>query len=298
MTLTVAIPTHNRARTLLLTVQSLARMQLEAGIDLECLVIDNNSSDETPAVVAEFARTAPFPARGVLEPRQGSSFARNRAVREARGELIFFIDDDVIVEPDWAAQLRAEIERRRLDAACGLVLARWLAPPPQWLGPEVYGKLAVHREGGVPAEALSQFFSANVGFRRDSLDRFGLFREDLGVVGGNPMSGEDTELFARIIDGGGKIGIAPRAVVHHLIGPERMTRGYFRRKSFAFGVGSAMGGGRTHNRPDKLVKNVIRMAAAAARGNRPLAFYHELECVNFFGYWYGRTMMQRNPATG
>jgi glycosyltransferase involved in cell wall biosynthesis len=297
MTLTVAIPTHNRARTLSLTLETLARVNLEAGIDLECLVIDNNSNDGTPAVVEQFARIAAFPTRRVFEPRQGSSFARNRAVREAGGELIFFIDDDVIVEPDWASELRAEIERRQLDAACGLVLAQWQAPPPDWLGPEVYGKLAVHRESGVPPEVLSQFFSANVGFRRDSLDRFGLFREDLGVVGGNPMSGEDTELFARIINGGGKVGIAPRAVVHHLIGPERMTRAYFRRKSFAFGVGSAMGGGRTHNRPDKLVKNLLRMAAAAVRGNRPLAFYHELECVNFFGYWYGRTMMWRGPAS-
>src|SRR5579885_858007 len=238
MTLTVAIPTHNRARTLLLTVQSLARMQLEAGIDLECLVIDNNSSDETPAVVAEFARTAPFPARGVLEPRQGSSFARNRAVREARGELIFFIDDDVIVEPDWAQQLLAAMRARKLDAACGIVLARWQSTPPRWLGEEVYGKLAVHPQSAAPpAEKLSQYFSAYVGLTRQCFERFGRFREDLGVVGNNPMSGEDTELFGRIIAGGGKMGIAPRAVVHHLIGPERMTRAYFRRKSFAFGVG-------------------------------------------------------------
>jgi len=173
------------------------------------------------------------------------------------------------------------------------VLARWQAAPPSWLGVEVYGKLAVHPESTPPLERLSQFFSANVGFRRECLERFGLFREDLGVVGGNPMSGEDTELFERIIKGGGRIGIAPRAVVHHLIGPERMTRAYFRRKSFAFGVGSAFGGGPSHNRADKLMKNLMRMATATARGNRPLAFYHQLECVNFFGYWYGRLALRR-----
>jgi glucosyl-dolichyl phosphate glucuronosyltransferase len=288
MKITVAIPTHNRARTLALTLGSLASLKPDPEMEIECVVIDNNSSDATPAVVDDFARGAPFAATRVFEPRQGSSFARNRAVREAGGELIFFIDDDVIVEPDWASELLAEIRRRDLDAACGLVLARWQAAPPPWLGIEVYGKLAVHPESVPPPEKLSQFFSANVGFRRTSLERFGLFREDLGVVGGNPMSGEDTELFARMIAGGGKIGIAPRAVVHHMIGPERMTRAYFRHKSFAFGVGSAFGGGVTHNRPDKLIKNLARMAAASARGNRPLAFYHELECVNFFGYWYGR----------
>src|SRR5579863_6363284 len=102
MTITVAVPTHNRARTLALALESLARLRLEPGTEIECLVIDNNSSDDTPGVVEHFARTAPFSTKRVFEPRQGSSYARNRAVREARGELIFFIDDDVIVEPDWA----------------------------------------------------------------------------------------------------------------------------------------------------------------------------------------------------
>jgi glucosyl-dolichyl phosphate glucuronosyltransferase len=294
MKVTVAVPTHNRARTLALTLGSLAALGPGNGMEIECLVIDNNSTDTTPAVVEEFARSAPFATRCVFEPRQGSSFARNRAINEARGELIFFIDDDVIVEPDWAAELIAEIRRRDLDAACGVVLAQWESPPPRWLGVEVYGKLAVHPESVPPPEKLSQFFSANVGLKREALERFGLFREDLGVVGGNPMSGEDTELFDRIMRGGGKIGIAPHAVVHHMIGLERMTRAYFRHKSFAFGVGSAFGGGRTHNRPDKLVKNLVRMAAAAARGNQPLSFYHQLECVNFFGYWYARLRLVRS----
>jgi glycosyltransferase involved in cell wall biosynthesis len=285
MKLTVAVPTHNRSQTLALTLNSLAALKLDPKFELECVVIDNNSTDATPRVVDAFAAAARFPARRICEPRQGSSFARNRAIDEARGELIFFIDDDVIVEPDWASELMAEICRRQLDAACGLVLARWQSNPPPWLGEELYGKLAVHAQSGPPPEKLSQFFSANVGFRRECLERFGLFREDLGVVAGNPMSGEDTELFGRIISGG---GTAERAVVHHLIGSERMTRAYFRRKSFAFGVGSAHSGGRTHNRPDKLVRNLVRMASAAARGERSLAFYHQLECVNFLGYWYGR----------
>jgi len=296
MKLTVAIPTHNRSQMLTLTLNSLGKLRLDREIELDCLVVDNNSSDATAAVVEAFARTAPFTVRRVLEPRQGSSFARNRAVHEAQGEMVFFIDDDVIVEPDWAAQLLAEIRRRELDVACGLVLAQWQAPRPPWLDVEVYGKLAIHPEQSTPSERLSQYFSANVGFTRECFLRFGLFREDLGVVGDNPMSGEDTELFARIINGGGKIGIAPRAVVHHMIGAERMTRPYFRRKAFAFGVGSAFSGGHTHNRPDKLIKNLVRMAAAAASGNQPLAFYHQLECVNFCGYWYGRLKLGRRPG--
>ena len=76
------------------------------------------------------------------------------------------------------------------------MLAQWQAPRPPWLDVNIYGKLAVHPEQSTPPEKLSQYFSANVGFTRECFSRFGLFREDLGVVGDNPMSGEDTELFA------------------------------------------------------------------------------------------------------
>ena len=292
---TIAIPTHNRARTLRETLDSLKAIAIPDGAAIECVVIDNASTDETPRIVEEMANSAPpFLIRGVREPRQGSSFARNRAVDEARGDFIVFLDDDATADREWLRAMLSALENRGLDAACGLVLPRWSMPPPPWLGPRLWVKLAVHDRaaiGSAPTdenEVLGNYFSANVGFRRSAFERFGRFREDLGVVGKNPMSGEDTELFARIITRGGKMGFVPDAIVHHLIGPERMTAEYLRRKSFAFGFGSAIAGGRSHNRLDKLAKNLIRMGAAAMRGDREGVIYHQLECANFFGYWRAR----------
>jgi glycosyltransferase involved in cell wall biosynthesis len=293
-TLTIAIPTHNRAATLRQTLASVARLSISQGIEADCVVIDNASNDDTAAIVEDFARDAAIPTRRVMEPRLGSSFARNRAVDETRAEFLFFVDDDAIAEPNWATELLSDLRQRNLDVACGMVLPQWSSPPPAWLGPSLWVKLAVHDrpiiEASAPqsVETLANYFSANVGFRRSAFDRFGKFREDLGVVGGNPMSGEDTELFARIIARGGRIGFAPRAIVHHMIPAERMTRSYLRRKSFAYGVGSAFAGGKSHNSVDKLVRNAIRMAAAAARSDRERMIHHELECANFFGYWKGR----------
>ncbi len=292
--ITVAIPTHNRASTLGATLASIAALRVPEGTQMDCLVVDNGSTDKTAAVVESSAASAPFQIRRLFEPRLGSSFARNRAIDEGACDFVFFIDDDAIAEPSWAVEMLAALEGRRLDAACGMVLPRWSAPPPAWLGPSLWVKLAVHVREEIEAapaekaEVLANYFSANVGFRRSAFERFGKFREDLGVVGGNPISGEDTELFERIITRGGKMGFAPRAIVHHLIPPERMTRAYLRRKSFAYGFGSAIAGGRSHNRIDKLVKNVVRTAAAALSGNGERRVYHELECANFMGYWRGR----------
>jgi len=294
--LTIAIPTHNRAATLRETLASIAMLEIPPDIAPDCIVVDNNSTDDTARTIEASAHDAPFPIRRVFEPRLGSSFARNRAVDESTADFIFFIDDDVIVERDWAAELLATLRARNLDAACGMVLPRWSSAPPEWLGPSLWVKLAVHDQRAIsssPPEAIEHlvnYFSANVGFRRTAFERFGNFREDLGVVGGNPISGEDTELFARIMTRGGTIGFAPRAIVHHMIPPERMTRAYLRRKSFAYGVGSAFAGGKSHNRPDKLFRNAFRMCAATLRGDQERALYHQLECANFLGYWRGRLL--------
>jgi glucosyl-dolichyl phosphate glucuronosyltransferase len=300
--LTIAIPTHNRAATLKATLESVAAQRLPADVDADCVVIDNASSDDTAAVVERIRANASIRLRRVVEPRLGSSFARNRAFDESRADFIFFIDDDAIAEPDWAAEMLAALETRELDAACGMVLPRWLQEPPAWLGPLLWVKLAVHDrraiENGAPpdAENLANYFSANMGIRRSAVDRFGPFREDLGVTGGNPISGEDTELYARIIAGGGRMGFAPRAIVHHMIPPERMNPAYLLRKSFAYGIGSAITGGASHNHLDKLVKNVVRMSAAAVRNDRERALYHLVECANFFGYWRGRLMLRQQSA--
>jgi glucosyl-dolichyl phosphate glucuronosyltransferase len=296
LTLTIAIPTHNRAAIVRDTLASVASLAIPADAHVECLVVDNGSTDETATVIGDFARGARLPIRRVFEPTLGSSFARNRAVDECTSDYIFFIDDDAEAERDWAVELLDDMRRRQLDAACGLVLPKWSASPPTWLGPSLWVKLAVHDRRAIESapvssfERLDNYFSANVGFRRDAFARYGKFREDLGVVGGNPISGEDTELFARILARGGTMGFAPRAIVHHAIPAERMTRAYLRRKSFAFGMGTAFAGLRNHNRLDKLVRNGIRMAGAAMRGDPERAIYHELECANFLGYWRGRLL--------
>ncbi|MGH7907034.1 MAG: glycosyltransferase family 2 protein, partial [Candidatus Binataceae bacterium] len=132
--ITIAIPTHNRAALLRGTLASLSGIKVAADSDLECIIVDNASSDATAQVAESASGTLKFPVRHVFEPRLGSSFARNRAIDEARGELICFIDDDVIVDSEWLSEMTAAIEGRGLDAACGMVAPQFLTRPPAWLG--------------------------------------------------------------------------------------------------------------------------------------------------------------------
>src|SRR5947208_5779127 len=95
---TVAIPTYNRADFLRQTLAGIATQQFPRD-HFEVLVIDNNSRDHTRAVVAEFATARPAP-RYIQESQQGLDYARNRAIAEARGDIIVFGDDDILVQPD------------------------------------------------------------------------------------------------------------------------------------------------------------------------------------------------------
>ncbi len=103
--LTVAIPTYN-GETRLNDV--LERLRSQVGTETfswEVIVVDNNSSDRTAAVVRDYQKTWPsaYPLRYCFAPEQGAAFARQRAVEKAQGELIGFLDDDNLPEPDWVA---------------------------------------------------------------------------------------------------------------------------------------------------------------------------------------------------
>lgn len=85
----------------------LARVEVPNQLVWELLVVDNNSTDDTAAVVDRFRDRLPI--RGVFEPEPGLSHARNRGLAHARGAHLAFIDNDVLVEPDWLVELAAAI---------------------------------------------------------------------------------------------------------------------------------------------------------------------------------------------
>src|SRR5262249_24205964 len=100
MDITVAIPTYNGALRLPKVLQQLQRQVETEAIAWEILIIDNNSSDDTQDVIAHYQKTLPR-LRYCQELRRGVGFARDCAFREARGELVAFLDDDTLPNADW-----------------------------------------------------------------------------------------------------------------------------------------------------------------------------------------------------
>ena len=229
--LTVAIPTYNRADFLRQTLAGIALQVFTRG-PFEVLVIDNNSTDHTRAVVAEFAGADPAP-RHVFETRQGLDHARNRAITEARGEVIVFADDDILMRPDWLAQLAAPLladSSRRIGAVGGEVTPVFPDGRPDWVAPW-HGPLAFRADAG-PLESRHSPMGANLAFPRWVFDKLGAFHTALDRAAGNYFSGGDSEMIRRVRAAGLEVWFAPAAAVEHQMPASRTTFRYAARHAF------------------------------------------------------------------
>jgi glycosyltransferase involved in cell wall biosynthesis len=195
----------------------------------EVLVIDNNSTDQTREVVENFTRLYPDRFRYLFEPRQGKSHALNTGIREARGEILAFTDDDLTVEPTWLERLTAALDGNRWAAVGGRVLLQKDVAIPSWL--TLHGRysmacpLALLDCGSVAAETTDPLIGANMAVRNILFERYGGFRTDLGPP--PKIRGEDTEFSLRLVRAGERIWYEPSAIVYHAIEHYRLKRGYF-----------------------------------------------------------------------
>ena len=217
---TVAVCTRDRTADLALCLDALDRLDYPA---LDLLVVDNApSSDATERLV----RTTYPNVRYVREPRPGLNWARNRAIIEARGEIIAYTDDDVVVDPGWARALASVFaENPDVMAVTGLVVPYELETEAQlffeWYGGFGRGferkwyrlhREKRHRWGNL---GTGQFGTgANMAYRRSLFDQIGYFDPALDV-GTVTNGGGDLEMFFRVLKEGHTLVYEPGAIVRH-----------------------------------------------------------------------------------
>ena len=224
--------TYNRCRSLAKALESVAASELPASVEWEVFVVDNNSQDQTHGVVEEFCRRFPGRCRYVTETQQGKSYALNTGIREADGEILAFMDDDVIVEPDWLQNLTGALHNPQWAGAGGRILPKWAGPPPTWIPIKEWLGLAplVMFDLGPEAGTLTELpVGANMAFRKEIFQRYGGFRTDLGPRPGSEIRGEDSEFGSRILAAGEKLRYEPSAVVYHAVPQNRLRKQYFLR---------------------------------------------------------------------
>jgi glycosyltransferase involved in cell wall biosynthesis len=250
-TITVILCTYNRCQTLAKALQSVAVSEMPTSTVWEVLVVDNNSHDETRQLVEDCARRHPGRFRYLFEPKAGKSHALNAGICEAHGDVLAFIDDDVIVERNWLRNLTAALDGGAWAGAGGRILPEKDFSPPPWLpldGPNnLGGILALFDLGADPTELDRPPFGTNMAFSRKMFEKYGGFRLDLGPRPGSELRNEDTEFGRRLLAAGEHLRYEPSATVYHRVPEERLTKEYFLKFCFDHGRASIRETGR---RPD------------------------------------------------
>jgi glycosyltransferase involved in cell wall biosynthesis len=250
-TASVLICTYNRARLLRETLASLQSMTPPPDCEVEIIVVDNNSTDNTQLVLAEAIARSTIPVIALRESAQGKSFALNHGLRIARGDIVALTDDDVWPHPDWLARIVADFREHDVTFVFGKVLPRWgQLPPPEMLtvpAQDIWGPLAIVDYGDTPADYVAEStgqrlpIGANLAFSRRALVTIGGWRTDLGKVNNTLISGEDHEIFMRLRRHGLYKGYYdPDVAVRHFVPSARLTRRYFRRWFFWHGKTQAL----------------------------------------------------------
>jgi glycosyltransferase involved in cell wall biosynthesis len=238
--LSIAICTRNRADRLARLLRSLELIIETADFRwVEVLVIDNGSTDHTENVAASFEV-----ARYLVESRPGLNFARNRALAEARGQLIAFLDDDVVVDRGWLQGLAVAWQSRPDGGGySGLVLPYRLDTQAQIMFERRGGfrrgfrriefRSAHHHNPLFPVGAGSVGAGCNMAFDRSLLLELGGFDEALDT--GAPLAGGgDLDIFYRVLRSGRPIIYEPRYAVHH---EHRETLAELKRQYWSWGLG-------------------------------------------------------------
>lgn len=231
--ISVVVCTYNRSALLERVLLSLFS-QKTAGAIFEIIVIDNNSADDTAAVVKSLMADSPVNLRYFHESRQGNAYARNAGVQLAEAPVIAFLDDDVIAEANWVSTIKSAFDGDpKLAFVGGKILPVWESEPPSWLDSSHWAPLALLDYGTeeirIAGHAPRGLLTANIGFRRELFDEVGYFSTDLQRVKSGIGSMEDTEFLMRICRSGRTGMYVPDLITWAAVDPERLTKAYHRR---------------------------------------------------------------------
>lgn len=222
----VIIPTRNRSWRLRTVVESFVAQSYAAN-RYEIILADNGSTDDTRDVIAALAREHGA-VTGMEEPRRGAHFARNSAARIARGEILYFTDDDMIATPGLLAAIVSGFRLAgNVGVVTGRVVPRWETEPPRWVLEHCQNALLSLNDHGVAtivSDSDPGVFSCHQGILREAFFRAGGFNPDTNA--GEFTGDNETGLNIKVKAHGYRFAYVGDATIHHVIPASRMTQRY------------------------------------------------------------------------
>lgn len=237
--ISIIICTYNRSQYLGRCLEALSA-QAAAREMFEVVLVDNNSTDSTSEIVADFearyGESVNF--RPFLETNQGLSFARNRGVQEAQGDILVFLDDDAFARPDYVDNLLSFYNNHPEAAATGgRTYPEFEADKPDWMSRYLMSLVAAMDLGDEPKLFPRGMYpiGANMSLRRTAIESIGSFNTALGRKGSQMLGGEEKDIFLRLRAKGFQLWYVPDAIVQHIIPANRLTQAAIKKQARGIG---------------------------------------------------------------
>jgi GT2 family glycosyltransferase len=225
-TFSIIIPTRDRHQEIISLLESIKHLDGLVRIKPEIIVSNNCSKDQTWLSLQRIAADYPVPMRSMQAISPGKSKSLNEAIAVAKGDVLAFLDDDVVVEPTWLAALATHFGQFSHLAVQGAILI----PPRDSANPEILRLIERYRtvrqvDFDVTTSETHSLNGANMAVRREVFDQVGKF--DIRLGPGASGTSEDVEFAQRMRQAGIKIGYVKDAVVYHCVDRSRLTEEYF-----------------------------------------------------------------------
>jgi glycosyltransferase involved in cell wall biosynthesis len=229
--MSVCICTYKRPILLELLLNKLQKQITEKLFTYSIIVVDNDHAQSAKDIVISVKEKSLIDIDYYNEPRQNIALARNRAVQNAKGDLIVFIDDDELPVNEWLFNLYKTYYEYKADGVLGPVKPKFAMQPPQWI---IKGKLCERKsfKTGSIIKKYTDMRTGNVLLPKTIFNYEGeLFNPDFGRTGG-----EDIEFFKRMIRRGHVFVWCDDAPVYETVPPERFKRSYLLKRALLRGM--------------------------------------------------------------
>jgi succinoglycan biosynthesis protein ExoM len=224
----VCVCTFKRAKLLSFLLDKLGEQKTNGLFTYSAVVSDNDPAQSARATLAEFSASNSLAVVYCFEKQQNIALARNKALENAVGDFIAFIDDDEFPASDWLLNLYSACAAYDVAGALGPVLPYFDHEPPAWA---IKGKFFDRPRFRSGYElSYDQTRTGNVLFRRDILKKVEVpFRPQFNVAG------EDIDFFRRMMQRGFKFIWCDEGIAYELVPVSRCTRSYLLRRAWLRG---------------------------------------------------------------
>jgi glycosyltransferase involved in cell wall biosynthesis len=220
--------TYKRPELLAQLLVSLKDQDADTEFTYDVVVVDNDHLASAEKTVQDFTSRASIGVTYCVEPEQNIALARNKAVRNSRGEYVAFIDDDEIPSRSWLSKLHATLNRLHVDGVLGPVLPSYDVTAPKWVVKGKFYERPSHETGAVLHWTNTR--TGNVLLRRTIFsDKENMFRPEFG------RGGEDRDFFRRMIAKGMQFVWCAEAPVSEAVTAQRCTRSFMLRRALLRG---------------------------------------------------------------